>query len=62
MQVRHIGANEAWQLAAAFERPDLPDSLQVGVNIYTDSEPDLQIRYEHLTIQPISSAADCESD
>lgn len=59
---RHIGANEPWQLAAAFERPDLPETLQVGVNIYTDNEPDLQIRYENLTIQPISSAADCESD
>jgi len=59
---RHIGAAESWQLAAAFERPDLPDSLQVGINIYSDNEPDLQIRYENLTIEPISSDADCETD
>jgi hypothetical protein len=36
---RHIGSDEAWIPAASFERPDLPENLQVGVNIYTDSAP-----------------------
>src|SRR6185503_16622584 len=28
-------AGEAWALADTYERPDLPDTLQVGANIYT---------------------------
>src|SRR5258706_2882102 len=59
---RHIGANEAWMSAESFERPDLPDELQVGVNIYTDSKPDLQIRYNNISIEPISTASDCETN
>jgi hypothetical protein len=59
---RHIGATEPWVLAAAFDRPDLPDTLQVGVNIYTDSTPDLQVRFQQLQIEPISAETDCEQD
>ena len=59
---RHVGTNDTWTLAKTFDRPDLPDTLQVGVNIYTDSEPDLQIRYNNIAIQPISSEADCPAD
>jgi hypothetical protein len=59
---RHVDSSESWQLADTFERPDLPDELQVGVNIYTDAQPDLQIRYEKIRIEPVSSAADCETD
>jgi len=58
---RHVGTNEAWTLAASFERPDLPGSLQVGLNIYTDSTPDLQIRYDHITIDPVADPSDCEA-
>jgi len=59
---RHIDSKETWGLAATFDRPDLPDELQVGVNLYTDSQPDLQVRYQNIDIQPVSSAADCETD
>lgn len=59
---RHVNANEPWTLAASFDRPDLPDTLQVGANIYTDSDPDLTIRYDHLVIEPIASRTDCEKD
>ncbi|HLO30294.1 MAG TPA: hypothetical protein VK249_14215 [Anaerolineales bacterium] len=59
---RHIGTNETWILAKSFDRPDLPDRLQVGANIYTNSEPDLQIRYDHIAIEPISSISNCEKD
>jgi hypothetical protein len=58
---RHVGSTEAWQLADSFDRADLPDELQVGVNIYTDSQPDLQIQYSHVTIEPLSSTVDCET-
>ncbi|HLO15189.1 MAG TPA: hypothetical protein VK206_10195 [Anaerolineales bacterium] len=59
---RHVNTNEAWTLAKTFDRPDLPETLQVGVNIYTDSEPDLQIRYDNITVQPIVSESDCRTD
>lgn len=58
---RHIGSNEAWTSAATFERTDLPETVQVGLTIYTDSTPDLQIRYDHLQIDSIAQAADCET-
>lgn len=59
---RHLGADEAWMLAESFDRPDLPDTLQVGANIYTDSTPDLRVRFDDLRIESISNEADCEKD
>ena len=59
---RHIDNNEPWLLAASFERPDLPESLQVGVNIYTNSTPDIQIRYENIKIESLASPDECETD
>lgn len=59
---RHAEANEPWMEAASFDRPDLPESLQVGVNIYSDSTPDLKVRYENISIEPASSEADCTED
>ena len=59
---RHVESDEAWMPADSFERPDLPASLQVGVNIYTNSTPDIQVRYENIRIEPIASAEECEAD
>lgn len=56
---RHASTDEPWQQAASFDRPDLPADLQVGLNIYTDAAPDLQVRYESIKIEMISSAQDC---
>lgn len=58
---RHIGAEENWIPAASFDRPDLPEAVQVGVNIYSNSEPDLQIRFENISIDAITNTADCEA-
>ena len=57
---RHIGASEPWLLTETFDRPDLPDTLQVGVNIYTDNTPDLSVRFEQLRLEPLSAETDCE--
>lgn len=43
-------------------RPDLPESLQVGISIYTDSTPDLQVRYENIKIETLASPTECETD
>jgi len=56
---RHAGTAEAWTLAESFQRPDLPETLQVGANIYSDSVPDLTVRYDDLRIEPVSGEADC---
>lgn len=58
---RHGGSKEAWTLADSFMRSDLPQSLQVGLNLYTDSAPDLQVRYDHISIDPVAEASDCET-
>lgn len=57
---RHVGSTEAWTSAASFERPDLPQTLQVGLNIYSDSTPDLQVHYDQIKVDPITVLADCE--
>jgi hypothetical protein len=59
---RHVDRDEPWVLAAAFDRPDLPASLQVGLNIYSDSTPDLQVRYENIKIEKLSDPSGCETD
>jgi hypothetical protein len=56
---RVVDSNDSWELADSFDRPDLPEELQVGVNIYTDSTPDLQARIENLRVEPLSSLNDC---
>lgn len=59
---RHIGTNESWIPAGSFDRSDLPESLQVGVNIYSDNAPDLQVRFDRLRIETVTSETDCEQD
>jgi hypothetical protein len=59
---RHIGLNEDWNLAEAYQRPDLPETLQVGLNLYTDGTPDLRVRYENLRIEPVSGQAECAAN
>jgi hypothetical protein len=56
---RPAGASEPWRPLSTFERPDLPATLQVGANIYTDAVPDLVARFEGLTIEPLEPGAPC---
>jgi hypothetical protein len=58
---RHADAGEAWTLADSFQRPDLPETLQVGANIYSDGVPDLRVRYANLRIESVSDEAGCAS-
>jgi hypothetical protein len=59
---RHVGVTENWILAETYARPDLPETLQVGANIYTDNTPDLQVRYGNLKIEPVSADSECTTD
>lgn len=59
---RAVGSS-AWTLAATFDRPDLPDTLQVGPFIYAASgNPDLLARFDDVVFAEVVTAADCESD
>ena len=56
---RAVGSTDAWTPMATFDRPDMPQTLQVGANIYTDSVPDLVARFEGLTIDPLRAGDAC---
>jgi hypothetical protein len=56
---RHAGTSEAWIVAATYDRPDMPHEMQVGLNIYTDSQPDLQVRYGDVRIEPLFPGTAC---
>jgi hypothetical protein len=56
---RPVGSG-TWQLAASYDRPDLPDRLQVGADVYSpNTPPDLRVRWDDLTYT--STAGACES-
>jgi hypothetical protein len=56
---RAPGSADPWQTVSTFERPDLPATLQVGVNIYTDAVPDLTARFEDLSVEPQPDGGPC---
>lgn len=53
------GSDADWQAISSFDRPDLPATLQVGPNIYTDDVPDITARFEGLTIAPLGDDEAC---
>jgi len=56
---RHVDSNEDWTHMSTLDRKDMPETLQVGANIYTDGVPDVVARFEHLTIEPLPLGAEC---
>jgi hypothetical protein len=56
---RHVDSDEGWTLMSTFERRDMPQTLQVGANIYSDRVPDIVAAFEDLTIEPLLPGADC---
>jgi hypothetical protein len=54
---RSVGAT-AWTPAAAYDRPDLPATLQVGPNLYAP-DGDLRVTVDGFRFAPVASAADC---
>lgn len=57
MYVRDGGA---WMLTNSFERPDLPQTLQVGPIAYNNA-PDLRLRasFDGVDFEPVASQAEC---
>lgn len=58
---RHVDSTEDWTLMSTFERRDMPQTLQVGANIYTDDAPDIVARFEDLRIEPLPVGGACSS-
>ena len=56
---RPAGGAGLWTTAATFERPDLPDTLLVGPNIYSNGRPDLMVTFEGLRIEGGVGATAC---
>jgi hypothetical protein len=56
---RHVDSKEDWTHMSTLERNDMPETLQVGANIYTDGVPDIVARFENLKIEPIPKGAGC---
>ena len=56
---RHVDSTEEWTHMSTFDRKDMPETIQVGANIYTDGVPDIVARFEGLTIDPLPLGAAC---
>ncbi len=59
---RAIG-NNTWNLAATYNRPDLPPTLQVGFNIYTaqmGALADLRVIYEDVQLNTFTGSPGCQ--
>ena len=56
---RHVDSNEGWTHMSTLDRKDIPETVQVGANIYTDGVPDIVARFESLKIEPIPGGAGC---
>jgi hypothetical protein len=48
-----------WTQAASYLREDFPASVQVGVDLYTNDEPDITIVVEGFTVEPVISQTAC---
>jgi len=56
---RHVDSGEDWTHMSTLDRKDMPATVQVGANIYTDGVPDIVARFEHLSIEPIPGGGGC---
>jgi hypothetical protein len=56
---RHVDSNEDWTHMSTLDRKDIPPTVQVGANIYTDGVPDIVARFENLKIEPIPGGGGC---
>lgn len=67
---KRLSAADEWAIADEsngidwpMARPDLPSTLQLGLNIYTSrNDFDLSARFEHFTVGAASNLADCTTD
>jgi hypothetical protein len=56
---REAGTEGEWTRMSTFDRREMPETLQVGVNIYTDGVPGIAARFENLTLTPLADGEGC---
>ena len=56
---RHVDSKEDWTHMSTFDRKDIPTTVQVGANIYTDGVPDITARFENLKVGAIPTGGSC---
>ena len=56
---RAAASEDDWTPMSTFDRRDMPETLQVGVNIYTDGAPDITARFEGLALEPLEDGVPC---
>ena len=54
--------DSAWLQSNSYTRPDLPAKLQVGVNVYDASGPDVTATFDQVSYACVSAQADCDKD
>ena len=52
--------SKRWQLAASYDRPDLPPTLQVGTDVYSpNAPPDLRVTVDAVNFKGVTSSRSC---
>jgi hypothetical protein len=60
---RHVGDSGWGAPDLETTRPDLPETLQVGLNMYAaETAPDLDVSFDRISFAPVGSLNDCASE
>jgi hypothetical protein len=59
---KRMSSDDPWALATTYDRADLPETLQAGVDVYTNDQPDITVTVSDFTVEPVKSEADCTTD
>jgi hypothetical protein len=59
---KRMSSDDPWALATTYDRADLPETLQAGVDVYTNDQPDITVTVSDFSAEPVKSEADCTKD
>ena len=59
LQKRGYSTDDDWVTTATYKRPDLPPTLQVGANIYSESPPDIEAAFDSLVVESLDPGEPC---
>ena len=59
---KRLTSDDPWATATTYERADLPETLQAGIDVYTNDEPDITVTVFDFTIEPVAAEAGCTTD
>jgi hypothetical protein len=56
---KRLTSDDPWATATSYARADLPETLEAGIDVYTNDVPDITVTVFDFAIEPVTSAADC---